>query len=111
MGLPVTPAGLAALAEDHLYTAGGHLTNHARTLLQNATNFFVGHTGAVGVLILEGDLHNPMFLRSGHEGGPWGGTQRGGIPRMPGWGCTMRAPHEGNIATHVEARWCMDRAS
>jgi hypothetical protein len=78
------------------------LTMRARSLLRDAASFFVGHTRAVGVLFIDGNLKNPMFLRSGHEGGPWGGSHRGGIPRLPGWGFTMGAAHEGNISTHVE---------
>jgi hypothetical protein len=51
-----------------------------------------------------------MFLKSGEEGGPWGGAQRGGVPRgksrakvgVPGYGFTGGGPSQGNIATHVE---------
>lgn len=43
-----------------------------------------------------------MYLRSGEHGGPWGGTQRGGIPRGPGEGFTSGGPSQGNVATHVE---------
>src|SRR5215813_13963359 len=44
----------------------------------------------------------PMFIKSGEEGGPWGGTQRGSIPRLPGWAFTRGGQSQGNIATHVE---------
>jgi hypothetical protein len=69
-------------------------------LLQQARTFFVGHTQAVGVLFAAGT--SPMFIKSGIDGGPWGGTQRGGIPRLKGWAFTQGGPSQGNIATHVE---------
>ena len=43
-----------------------------------------------------------MLIKSGVEGGPWGGTQRGGVPRGKGYGFTSGGPSQGNIATHVE---------
>ena len=43
-----------------------------------------------------------MFLKSGIDGGPWGGTHRGGIPRGRGYAFTKGGPSQGNIATHVE---------
>ena len=76
------------------------LTPTQRALLYRARGFFVGHTEAVGVL-LPPDNGALMFIKSGNEGGPWGGTQRGFVPRMPGWGFT-RGFSQGNIATHVE---------
>jgi hypothetical protein len=76
------------------------LDAHQRGLLQQARQFFVGHTEAVGVLLVEGA--DPMFIKSGIDGGPWGGTHRGGIPRLPGWAFTRGGPSQGNIATHVE---------
>jgi len=77
-------------------------------IIEDAKNFFVGHTEAVGVLIPEGQPR--MFLKSGEEGGPWGGSQRGGVPRgntkakvgVTGFGFTGGGPSQGNIATHVE---------
>ena len=70
-------------------------------LLRQARHFFVGHNGAVGVLI-PSDGTAPLFLKSGIEGGPWGGTHRGGVPRGKGWAFTKGGPSQGNIATHVE---------
>ena len=79
----------------------GTLTAKQIALLEQAKRFFVGHTEAVGVLLP--DYHGePMFIKSGNEGGPWGGTQRGGIPRMEGWAFTRGGFSQGNIATHVE---------
>lgn len=75
------------------------LRTHAR-LLDDARQFYVGHKEAVGALILDG--HPPMLLKSGIEGGPWGGTHRGGFPRGRGYGFTQGGPSQGNIATHVE---------
>jgi hypothetical protein len=77
------------------------LTSHHAGLLQAARLFFIGHGEAVGVL-LPPDGGQPIFLKSGIDGGPWGGTQLGGIPRMPGWAFTRGGPSQGNIATHVE---------
>ncbi|MGD9509019.1 MAG: DddA-like double-stranded DNA deaminase toxin [Geminicoccaceae bacterium] len=45
---------------------------------------------------------DPIFIKSGIDGGPWGGTQRGGIPRLAGWAFTRGGPSQGNIGTHVE---------
>ena len=69
-------------------------------LLEQAKKFFIGHQSAVGVLLPT--AHPPMFIKSGIEGGPWGGTHRGGIPRGRGRGFTEGGPSQGNIATHVE---------
>lgn len=85
-----------------LYGAAQGLTARSRALLEEARRFFVGHAEAVGVLFLDETLRTPLFLRSGHEGGPWGGTQRGGVPRLPGWAFTRGGHSQGNIATHVE---------
>jgi hypothetical protein len=76
------------------------LDAHQTGLLGQARRFFVGHGEAVGVLIADGEA--PMFLKSGIDGGPWGGTHRGGVPRLPGWAFTRGGPSQGNIATHVE---------
>ena len=43
-----------------------------------------------------------MSIRSGEEGGPWGGTQRGGVPRGKGFGFTSGGHSQGNLASHVE---------
>lgn len=93
-----TPTG----SRERLYADANGLTAQARSLLEQARRFFVGHTEAVGVLILEDRIDHPLFLKSGFEGGPWGGTQRGGVPRGPGRGFTSGGPSQGNIATHVE---------
>lgn len=58
-----------------------------------------GKSTIVGVLVA-GDKQ--MFIQSGQDGGPWGGTQRGGIPRGQGEAFTSGGPSQGNIATHVE---------
>ncbi len=71
-----------------------------QTLINDARRFFVGHGEAVGVLTIPGSA--AMFIKSGVDGGPWGGTQRGGVPRMPGWAFSQGGPSQGNIATHVE---------
>ncbi len=54
------------------------------------------------MLFIDGAMMYPMFIKSGIDGGPWGGTGRGGIPRGKGWGFTGGGPSQGNIATHVE---------
>ena len=69
-------------------------------LIDDARRFFVGHTEAVGALMIPGS--RPAFIKSGIDGGPWGGTHRGGVPRMSGWAFTRGGPSQGNIATHVE---------
>ena len=76
------------------------LTAKQEDLLKQAKQYFVGHTEAVGVLLV--DAQRPMFLKSGIDGGPWGGTHRGGVPRGRGAAYTSGGPSQGNIATHVE---------
>jgi hypothetical protein len=76
------------------------LTQEQSDLITAARQFFVGHDEAVGVMLVDGS--RPMYLKSGIDGGPWGGTQRGGIPRLPGYAFTRGGPSQGNIATHVE---------
>jgi hypothetical protein len=78
----------------------GALTGEQGQLLQQAKDFYVGHDGAVGTLVADGE--SPMLIKSGENGGPWGGTQRGGIPRGKGYGFTQGGSSQGNIATHVE---------
>jgi Double-stranded DNA deaminase toxin A len=75
-------------------------TSLQQKAIDDARRFFVGHTEAVGMMTVAGAP--PMFIKSGIDGGPWGGTQRGGVPRMPGWAFTKGGPSQGNIATHVE---------
>ncbi len=53
----------------------------------------------VGVLSVDG---KDMYVKSGEDGGPWGGTHRGSIPRGPGEGFTGGGASQGNIAMHVE---------
>jgi hypothetical protein len=79
---------------------GVALTKEQATWLEDAKRFFVGHTEAVGVMIIDGSPK--MFIKSGVDGGPFGGTHRGGIPRGAGYGFTKGGPSQGNIATHVE---------
>jgi hypothetical protein len=90
------------VSEDKLYRTDHQLTERSRALLTQARAYFVSHTGAVGVMFIDGPMKYSMFIKSGHEGGPWGGTHRGGIPRGKGWGFTSGGHSEGNIATHVE---------
>lgn len=90
------------VSEDKLYGTDQRLTQCSRALLARAREYFVGHTEAVGVMFIDGPMKYPMFLKSGHDGGPWGGTHRGGIPRGTGYGFTSGGPSQGNIATHVE---------
>ncbi|SHJ41213.1 SpvB/TcaC N-terminal domain-containing protein [Aquimarina spongiae] len=68
---------------------------------KKAREFYPEHKGAVGSLFTE-ESADPMLIKSGVEGGPWGGTQRGGIPRGKTYGFTSGGPSQGNIATHVE---------
>lgn len=68
--------------------------------VQAARDFYPGHGGEVGTLEAQG--RSPMRIKSGVDGGPWGGTQRGGIPRGKGEAFTSGGPSQGNIATHVE---------
>jgi hypothetical protein len=57
--------------------------------------------GIVGILIDE-KTGKEYPLKSGEEGGPYGGTQRGNVPRGVGEAFTQGGSHQGNIATHVE---------
>jgi SCP1.201-like deaminase len=68
--------------------------------LEEARDFYPGHQGEVGSLLAPG--RQPMRIKSGVEGGPWGGAQRGGVPRGRGYAFTSGGPGQGNIATHVE---------
>jgi hypothetical protein len=76
------------------------LTPQQQQGLVKAREFYRGHDGAVGVFQAEGIPE--ALLKSGVEGGPWGGAQRGGVPRGPGWGFTQGGPSQGNVSTHVE---------
>ena len=60
----------------------GLLTSEETQLLQGARDFYPGDKGEVGTLTTGSE--RPMFIKSGVDGGPWGGTQRGGIPRGAG---------------------------
>lgn len=76
------------------------LDAHQRGLLELAKRYYPGHYGAVGVMT---DIVGPpLFLKSGIDGGPFGGTHRGGVPRLPGYAFTTGGASQGNIATHVE---------
>jgi hypothetical protein len=55
----------------------------------------------VGILIDEG-TGKRYPVHSGESGGPYGGTQRGNVPRGPGEGFSGGAPTEKNIGTHIE---------
>jgi hypothetical protein len=90
------------LSDSLVYGTDQGLTARSRALLAEARAYFQGHGGAVAVMFAEGRMTYPMYLKSGYEGGPWGGTHRGGIPRGSGWGFSSGGPSEGNIATHVE---------
>lgn len=75
--------------------------------IRNARKFFnlpptptEGEPTIVGVLIDPSGEEYP--LKSGHEGGPYGGTQRGNVPRGKGEGFSSGAPTEKNIGTHIE---------
>jgi peptidoglycan hydrolase-like protein with peptidoglycan-binding domain len=68
--------------------------------VKTARDFYPGHRGEVGTLEAPG--RQPMRIKSGEEGGPWGGAQRGGIPRGKSEAFTSGGPSQGNIATHVE---------
>lgn len=52
--------------------------------------------------VLETSSGQRIPIRSGECGGPYGGTQRGGIPRGQGEAFTGGGPSQGNIATHIE---------
>jgi hypothetical protein len=78
----------------------GELDPRHQQALDQARGFYVGHQGAYGAMFAP-DAQT-MLLKSGVSGGAWGGTDRGGIPRGPGWGFTQGGPSQGNIATHVE---------
>ncbi|MBZ5522159.1 MAG: DUF4157 domain-containing protein [Acidobacteriia bacterium] len=60
-----------------------------------------GQPTIVGVLV-DDKSGKEYRLKSGEDAGPYGGTQRGNVPRGPGEAFTKGGPHQGNIATHVE---------
>lgn len=76
------------------------LSAYQEELLAQARHFYQGHREAVGVMLVPGEP--PMFLKSGIHGGAFGGTHRGGVPRLPGYAFTSGGPSQANIATHVE---------
>ena len=85
----------------------GGLTRAEWVRIAAARNFFnlpprptSSQSTIVGVLITEAG--EEIFLKSGGEGGPSGGTQRGHIPRGRGESFTGGGSSQGNIATHVE---------
>jgi hypothetical protein len=71
-----------------------------RAELEAARQYYRGHRGEVGTFLVEG--RQPVRVKSGVEGGSWGGTQRGHVPRGQGYGFTSGGPSQGNIGTHVE---------
>jgi hypothetical protein len=94
-----TPTGAGSVAS----AEAGQLAMTGESLaaeLELARDFYPSHRGQVGSLLAPG--RRPMRIKSGVEGGPWGGTQRGGIPRGKGYAFTSGGPSQGNIATHVE---------
>jgi hypothetical protein len=81
------------------------LTRAERAKLQAAREYYnlsSSQSTLVGILILENGEELP--LKSGEEGGPYGGTQRGDIPRGRGEGYSGGGHSQGNIATHVEGQ-------
>ena len=60
-----------------------------------------GKSTLVGILIDEATGER-FPVHSGESGGPYGGTQRGNVPRGPGEGFSGGAPTEKNIGTHIE---------
>ena len=99
----VAKSGLDGIvAEDKLYGTDQRLTERSRALLTQAREYFVGHTGAVGVMFVEGPIKYPMFLKSGHEGGPRGVERIEAECPEERLGIYSGGPSEGNIATHVE---------
>ena len=100
--MELSAVNLQLEAQRRLYSSAGGLTRRSHALLETAKAYFVGHTSAVGVLFIDAALATPMFLKSGIEGGPWGGTHCGGVPRGEGWAFTSGGPSQGNIGTHVE---------
>jgi hypothetical protein len=97
--LTPTPAASPAPAPAPAATPGTQPRGAIDTV-RAAEAYYPGHSGAVGTLEVE--EQSPMYLKSGVEGGPFGGTQRGHIPRGRGEAFTSGGPSQGNIATHVE---------
>jgi hypothetical protein len=60
-----------------------------------------GQPTIVGVLV-DDKTGKEYRLKSGEDAGPYGGSQRGNVPRGPGEGFTQGGQHQGNIATHIE---------
>jgi RHS repeat-associated protein len=83
------------------YSRSEGLDQTEKKLLEAARQYFklppqptASKRAIVGVLLIEG--MKPMPFHSGVEGGPWGGAQRGNIPRGPGSGMDRYS------AAHVE---------
>jgi len=86
-----------------LFQESGFIPNYKEMILE-AREFFNLSPSAkteTGWLFIPG-AKKPIPLKSGYEGGPWAGTQRGGVPRGRGSAFSSGAPSESNIGTHVE---------
>jgi hypothetical protein len=86
-----------------LFQESGSIPDYNEMILA-ARNFFNLSLSAkteIGWIFIPG-AKKPIPLKSGYEGGPWAGTQRGGVPRGRGSAFSSGAPSEANIATHVE---------
>jgi hypothetical protein len=96
----VPPREIEAL---RLFQASGVFPDYDR-IIAEAREFFALRPAArteVGWIFIPG-MKKPIPLKSGYEGGPWAGTQRGSVPRGRGSAFSSGAPSEANIGTHVE---------
>jgi len=87
----------------NFYQESGFIPDYKEMILE-AREFLNSRPSAkteTGWLFIPG-LKKPIPLKSGYEGGPWAGTQRGGVPRGRGSAFSSGAPSESNIGTHVE---------
>jgi len=98
----VDPEGVANFALKLLQESG--VFPDYNKLIAQAREFFAlrpSATTETGWIFVAG-WKKPIPLKSGDEGGPWAGTQRGGVARGKGSAFSSGAPSESNIATHVE---------
>jgi hypothetical protein len=86
-----------------LFQESGFIPNYKEMILEAREFFNLSPSAKTETrwLFIPG-AKKPIPLKSGYEGGPWAGTQRGGVPRGRGSAFSSGAPSESNIGTHVE---------
>jgi hypothetical protein len=105
---PTDPPG-GGLRTSGLTASEWQLIAQARTYFNLPPQPTEANPTIVGVLRLPGAA-GLIYVKSGEDGGPWGGTQRGGIPRGPGSGIDRYTMHhvEGHTAAIMYQRGAVE---